>query len=157
MIMKKIYRIAIISTEKEKFFREIEIFHNHTFLDLHKAIQTACDYDPSQLASFFVLNKELEKTMELTSIPMLEQTGLYPSKWMGDFQLYELLNQLMQNVLYQFDLFSERSFIVFLKKILPAHSADIVPRILRSQGVSPRQIIRGEEHIDNLLTAFSDN
>jgi hypothetical protein len=155
--MKKIYRIAIISTEKERFFREIEVFHNHTFLDLHKAIQTACDYDQSQLASFFILNTNFEKTMELTAAPIYEQTSLYPTRWMGDFKLFELLNEPMQNMIYQFDLFSERSFIVFLKRILPAHSDDIVPRILRSQGTAPRQIFRGESHIDNLLNAFSEN
>ncbi|PLX25438.1 MAG: hypothetical protein C0599_00640 [Salinivirgaceae bacterium] len=155
--MKKIYRIAIISTEREKFFRELEVFHNHTFLDLHKAIQTACDYDQSQLASFFILNTNFEKTMELTAAPMYEQTALYPTQWMGEYKLYELLNKPMQNLIYQFDLFSERSFIIFLKKISPAHSTDIVPRILRSQGVPPRQIYRGESHIDNLLNAFSEN
>lgn len=155
--MKKIYRIAIISTEKEKFFRELEVFHNHTFLDLHKAIQTACDYDQSQLASFFILNTNFEKTMELTAAPMYEQTDLYPTQWMGEYKLFELLNKPMQNLIYQFDLFSERSFIIFLKKILPAHSDDIVPRILRSQGSPPRQIYRGESHIDNLLNTFSEN
>ena len=155
--MKKIYRIAIISTEKERFFREIEVFHNHTFLDLHKAIQTACDYDQSQLASFFILNNSFEKVLELTAAPMFDQTELYPTNWMGEFKLHQLLNKPMQNILYQFDLFSDRSFIVFLKKILPAHSNDIVPRLLRSQGAAPRQIIRGETHIDNLLNAFSEN
>lgn len=155
--MKKIYRIAIVSTEKEKFFRELEVFHNHTFLDLHRAIQTACDYDDAQLASFFILNNNFEKTMELTAAPMYEQTGLYPTFWMGQYKLSELLNEPMQNMIYQFDLFSERSFIIFLKKIIPAHSSEIVPRILRSQGVPPRQIVRGEAYIDNLLNAFSEN
>ena len=59
--MKKILRFSILSNEKKGFIRELEMYNIHTLLDLHRAIQTACDYDQSHLASFFMLTNNWEK------------------------------------------------------------------------------------------------
>ena len=137
--------------------RELEMYHTHTFLDLHKAIQTACDYDDSHLASFFIVNDKWEKQKELTLMPMDAHTGLYATEWMGEIMLKDIFYKVGEKVLYLFDHFSERGFMILLKEISVARQDDLIPRLLRSEGRPPRQIKMGETYIDNLLDAFSDN
>lgn len=155
--MQKIFRFIILSNEKKYFMREIDMYDTHTFFALHKAIRIACDYDDTQLASFIIFNNKHLKQKELTLIPMDTHNGLYPTQLMNDVKLREIFKYPDYQVLYMFDLFSERGFTVVLKAIMPATHDDLVPRMLHSKGTPPRQIITGEAYIDNLLDAFSSN
>ncbi len=155
--MKRILRFSILSNEKKGFLRELEMYDMHTLLDLHKAIQTACDYDQTHLASFFMVDNKWVKQKEFTLMPMDAHTGLYTTEYMGNIKLHDLFSKTGKKMLYLFDLFSERGFMIILREIYPARKDDLIPRLLHSEGVPPRQIKMGENYIDNLLDAFSNN
>ncbi len=155
--MKKIFRLIILSSEKAQFLREIEMFNTHTFYDLHKAIQTSVDFNKNQMASFFLLNKNNEKQKELTQLPMDPHTGLYPTQCMSNVSLNDVFRNKNSPIVYTFDLFSERSFTVYLASVSFPRPDDLVPRLLRSYGNPPRQTITGEAFIDSLLETFSEN
>ncbi len=150
-------RIRILSDENSRFIREIELFQTHTLFDLHKAIQIACDYDQSQLASFYIVNEQWVKQQELTSIPLENCHGLYPTYWMNSVKLNQVFSKRNKHIIYMFDLFSERIFHVYLQSTVPAAQNDLAPRMLACKGTAPRQLITGEAYIDNLLDAFSYN
>src|SRR6056297_492791 len=135
--MKKIFRFIILSSEKDQFLREIEMFHTHTFYDFHKAIQTSVDFNKNQMASFFLLNNSNEKQKELTQLPMEPHTGLYPTQCMSNVSLNDVFRNNKNTIIYTFDLFSERSFTVYLASVSSARTDDLVPRLLRSYGSPP--------------------
>jgi len=83
-----------------------------TFLDLHQGIQKALDYDPLQMASFFLSNDNWEKNTEITVINMEEEKALL----MEDSLLGDYIKEENQKLLYVYD-FSpkEHSFYLLLK------------------------------------------
>ena len=155
--MKKILRFSILSNEKKGFIRELEMYNIHTLLDLHRAIQTACDYDQSHLASFFLVNSNWERKKEFTLIHMDAHTGIYSTEYMDNVKLKNIFTKAGDKMLYIFDHFSERGFMVMLREVYTANTDDLIPRLLHSEGTPPRQIKTGEAYIDNLLDSFSEN
>ena len=155
--MRHVMRFLVLSNENEHFRLEVEMYRQHTFLNLHNVIQVACDFHANQMSSFFVVNSDWEKQKELTLIKMNEYQGLYPTEWMGNVDLGRLFTHRGARLLYMFDLFSERYFVVYLKAEYISHHSEIIPRMLKLQGVPLRQLIVGEPYIDNLLDAFSIN
>ena len=52
-----LYEVITISGENDEFVRDIELFSDSTFLDLHLAIQASCDFDPNLITTFYHSNK----------------------------------------------------------------------------------------------------
>ena len=155
--MKTIYRFVILSDEEESFVREIEMLQNHTFLDFHKAIQTACDFDHSQMTSFFLVDNNWNKLKELTLENLGDDCGQFSANYMGKTYLKNELKFRKQKLLYVFDFFTERVLFIYLRDIYPAKSEDLLPRLVYSRGKPPQPLKTGEAYIDNLLTDFSSN
>jgi hypothetical protein len=65
----------IISDEDQEFFRDLVADGSDTFLELHHALQKNLEYDPSQLASFFITSMNWEKQKEITLIDMTQEGG----------------------------------------------------------------------------------
>jgi hypothetical protein len=60
-----IFKLRIISDVDEKFVLHIDVDANNTFYQLHESIQEECNYDPSQLATFFLVDEEWDKSLEI--------------------------------------------------------------------------------------------
>lgn len=155
--MKSVMRLLILSHENERFRLEIEMLRQQTFLNLHNVIQVACDFYTHQLASFFVVDEDWDKQKELLLLEMPDYQGVYPTQWMGDVELWRLFTHRGSRLLYMYDLFSERFFVVYLKDEYVVSHDEIIPRMVKLEGIPPRQLITGEPYIDNLLDDFSCN
>ena len=114
-----IYTFRILSAEDENYFREIEIDNSLTFLDLHYSIAKCNNFDPSQMASFFICDQNWEKQKEITLFDMEEDDDdksmeRHP---MDVSVLSEFVSEKQQKLLYIFDFFTERGFFIELMNI----------------------------------------
>jgi hypothetical protein len=142
-----IYRFTIISGEDDNFLREIEIESDKTFLDLHQAIQHSVHYDPKQLASFFLCDKNWQKEHEITLFEM-EDSEEETSKTVMDVSLLsEFITEARQKILYIFDFFSERGFFIEMVHAFNNHPGRSYPYILKSEGDPPPQLLIDNDFI----------
>ncbi len=132
-----IYTFRFISDEQENFIMDVNINHDQTFEQLHDAIQEKLDYDPSQLASFFISNENWEKLTEITLLDM----GLEDSKTMSDARIGDFFQGKNQHVLYIFDYFAERLLFGSIIRTIDAPSAIDLPSISKLEGTIPPQTL----------------
>ena len=141
----KQYKIIVFSKELESFEMQITAHENILFSDLHQGIQSALEYDPLQMASFFMSDEEWNKEEEISLIDMEEKGN---SLLMDELKLSEKLLEAGQKMLYLYDFFSERVFYMSVDKISETDekifSIDI-------EGEIPMQINIDNEGIDDLM------
>ena len=112
-----VYRFLILSGEADNFKREIQINSQATFLDFHKIILEATDFDPNQLYSFFVCGDDWSKQTEITLIEM-DTSSEEDNYIMETTLLEELITDEKQKLLYVYDQLSERMFFIELREII---------------------------------------
>lgn len=137
-----ILTFRILSHEKSDFIREIDIPDEKNFYDLHRGIQAACNYDNSQMTSFFMSNENWEKLQEISMLPMEENEEKKPLI-MKDTLLKNNFSKKGERLLYLFDFFSVRMMFIELVKIrkMTAEEAKLnYPRIIKSEGKPPQQM-----------------
>ncbi|MDD3860562.1 MAG: hypothetical protein PHW83_10215 [Bacteroidales bacterium] len=137
-----IIKYRIVSGENDDFVRDIEIFSDNTFHDLHLAIQYSCDYDPSLLTTFYLSNKTWDKLDEIVQelIDAESQEGL---KLMKETKLDIFNPSLGQRYIYIFDFFSIRAFFIEIVNIREKTKDDEnleFPICTLHHGKAPRQI-----------------
>ena len=129
----------IISDEDPDFYRDLVAEGTDTFLDFHNTLQKDLDYDPTQLASFFITNKQWEKEHEITLIDMMQEPGVI-CYTMEQVTLEEHLSELNQRMIYLFDFFSDRAFYIELIEMSDEVSPRETPFIGHRQGDPPPQL-----------------
>jgi len=129
----------IISDEDPDFYRDLVAEGTDTFLDFHNTLQKELNYDPTQLASFFITNKQWEKEHEITLIDMMQEPGV-TSYTMEQVTLEEHLSELNQRMIYLFDFFSDRAFFIELIEMSDEVSPRETPFIGHRQGDPPPQL-----------------
>ncbi|MFO7924777.1 MAG: hypothetical protein R6U58_13920 [Bacteroidales bacterium] len=135
-----IFKFRLIGTGKEPFYRDIEIRENHTFFDLHNAIQDELGYDKKQMASFFLANNKWEKGLEINLFDMAEDSHT-PVIIMDKTRLCDLIKEEKQRLLYLFDFFSDRAFFIELLSIITEDKNKNYPFCSSGKGRPPEQII----------------
>jgi hypothetical protein len=146
----KILTLRILSSENSKFIRDIDILDEKRFYDLHLGIPTACDYDYSQMTSFYISNKKWEKLQEISMVRMDEDDKNAP-ELMKDTLLKKYLTKKGQRLLYLFDFFSVRMLFIEVVKVrtMTAKEAKLnYPRCILSEGKAPPALIVDDYGID---------
>ena len=118
-----IVKYRIISGEDESFVRDIEIYSDNTFLDLHLAIQASCDYDQSLLTTFYMSNKAWDKGQEIILTKMDEEVQS-DTLVMEETKLSDIKIHLGQRIIYIYDFFSIRAFFIEVVNIREARKED---------------------------------
>jgi hypothetical protein len=131
-----IYHFRAISDESENFIFDIAIDSNNTFLEFHDFIQEMLDYDPSQMASFFITDHDWNKEQEITLIDMDNEGQNTPS--MENTKLSAFISTEKQRLLYAFDLFAERMLFIELLQIDKGRLEKTI--CLKKEGIPPEQI-----------------
>ena len=135
-----LYRFRLISNEQDDFLRDYEVSGNHTFYDLHMAIQNEMKYDKSQIASFFLCNEDWEKEREITLFGLSDEE--IPELLVMDKEkIGDHIQEKNQKLLYVFDVFNERSFYIEVMDILDEPDPPGPPRCIKSRGHPPQQIL----------------
>jgi len=111
-----IIKYRIISGEDDSFVRDIEIFSDSTFIDLHLAIQSSCDYDPSLLTTFYLSNKSWDKLDEIVQ-ELIDAESQEDVRLMKETSLDFFEPVIGQRFIYIFDFFSVRSFFIEIVNI----------------------------------------
>lgn len=139
-----IYTFRILSVEDDEYIREIEIESNSTFLDLHHSIVSCNNFDPSQMASFFICDQNWEKQKEIT---LFEMEGDDDDRSMDRHPmdvsvLSEFVSEKRQKLLYIFDFFTERGFFIELMNIKKkVKDQDSYPKCTLSHSNPPVQLL----------------
>ena len=141
----KQYTISVFSQASENFKMQIIAHENILFSELHQGIQTALEYDSLQMASFFMSNNDWTKEEEIALIDMEDKGEVL---LMNNYKISDLILAKGQNLIYLFDFFSERSFLMTVDKI--EESQDSIFSI-DVTGEIPPQINIDNENIEDLM------
>ena len=141
----KQYKIIASSKESEDFKMQIIAHENILFSELHQAIQSALEYDPLQMASFYLSNKNWERLDEIALIDMEDKDEVL---LMDELKLSDKLINKNQNFLYLFDFFSERFLFLTIEELVDVSDALFSIEV---EGTVPSQINIDDESIDVLM------
>ena len=144
-----VLKFRLISDEVKDFVRDIEILAEQTFYDLHSCIVENFHYDKSQLASFFLTNREWEKLQEFTLFDMSEN-GRSHTILMDRAVLKDYITDAKQRLLYVFDVFNERLIFLELTGMIKERGKEKYPQVTHSTGHPPRQIMLGSINFEGL-------
>jgi hypothetical protein len=136
-------RALVDTPEEEDVFRDIEIYSNQTFLELHSAIQEAFNFDQSQLASFHLSDNDWERGEEITLIDM----GGGEKQLMEDTALSDHIRSKNQKLLYIFDFMLMWTFFIEVVAIYPRKTDRVLPEIVLSVGNHPDQYAKKPENL----------
>lgn len=137
-----IIKYRIISGENDEFVRDIELFSDSTFLDLHLAIQASCDFDPNLITTFYHSNKSWDKLEEI-ALDRIDTESQADVLLMEETKLEHFDLSLEQRFIYIFDFFSVRSFFIEIVNLREQTKDDIhleFPICTLSHGKAPRQV-----------------
>ncbi len=164
-----IFTFRFISDEEDTFMLDVNINHNQTFEQLHKAIQKNLNYDINQLASFFISNEQWEKIQEITLMKMGDGAQ---SMTMDKTKIEDFFFEKGQRLIYVFDYMSERLFFGSIIRTIDAEPPIELPSISKLDGRTPPQFSTNglpnnndielgnanfEDMIDDLDSDDSDN
>ncbi|MFO7879350.1 MAG: IS1096 element passenger TnpR family protein [Bacteroidota bacterium] len=153
----KILTFRILSPENPKFVRDIDIPDEKRFYDLHMGIQAACNYDYTQMTSFYLSNENWEKLEEISMMPQEEDIES-KHRMMKETLLKDLLHKKGQRLLYLFDFFSVRMMFIEVVNVrdMTATEAKLnYPRVVTSEGDPPPALI--VDDFDSELDDFDIN
>lgn len=141
----KIYKFRLLSSENNEFVRDIVIPDEKRFYDLHMGIQAACNYDFTQMTSFYLSNKDWEKLDEISMMKMDETASDEDTPYfMKDVRLNELITGNGQRLLYLFDFFSVRMLFIELVDMWdmsPEEAKQNYPQCTYTKGDAPEMLV----------------
>ena len=137
--------------EKNNFALTILVDENQTFLDFHNSIYMCSSFETTQMTSFFISDDDWNRRTEIT---LMEVDDKIPS--MEKTKVNELVNNKGDKLLYLFDFFSDRFFIIELVNIIDNDNKKRLPLCIQAVGEAPQQIIIDTE-LDELLNDEYDS
>lgn len=141
------YIIKIHSQEEESFSMLLQISAKATFLELHNLIVQSCSYDPSQMASFFILNTKGQRAQEISLMELSSEGAELNIAVMDVATLEEFIDREMSVLEYQYDFFGDRYFSLEVEEIQEGEQAKAV--VIHQKGEIPEQIkLEGFEGVD---------
>lgn len=148
-----IYRFKITSPENNDFISEIDIHKEQTWLDLHNIIQKSVGYDSSQMASFYRMEADGTRGMEIALFEM--NTGDEDDDMnvvaMDVAVIREFSSLKQADFIYVFDFFSDRYFNIRLTAVDVEKTAENYPVCSSIKGEVPQQMLIDAENFENLI------
>ena len=136
--------LRLLSNDSDDFVMEMAVSGSATFMDLHLFIQEKLGYDPLNMVSFIITDRQWNRKKEISFFKMNdEDENIF---LMDQAILNEFIKDKKQRLLYVFDFFSERAFFMEVFKIKKGEQAE--PRLLKLEGRIPEQI-SVEDILDN--------
>lgn len=137
--------------EDDQVYRDIEIKSSQSFLDLHKAITVAYEFDGKHSASFWESNEKWEKGLELNSEVLVNKKGA-PALSMARTPVSALTSTPDHKFVYEYDPAKKWTFLVELIGVSQDENPRITyPHVFRKEGVGPAQYGVKGVNLDKLL------
>lgn len=134
-----ILRFRVYWEEDDQTYRDIEIAGNQTFLDFHKAILSAYEFDGKHTASFYESNDKWNLGRELNSEVLVNKKDA-PALSMLKTPVSALVSNPDQKFVYVYDPARKWTFLVELIGVLKEEtSRRVYPFMLRKEGIAPAQ------------------
>lgn len=144
-----IFKFRVIIDTEQDVFRDIEIETDATFEHLHQAVLDAFDFEPGEMASFYMSNEQWEKGLE---IPLMDMAG-DAALSMKSTKLADMLSKPSEKVLYVYDFMRMWIFYVELMEVKKDMPSTIYPRVALVYGDAPSQ---DSKEMDLFGTEFSE-
>lgn len=144
-------RFRVYWEEDEQVYRDIEIKPGQSFLELHKAIMTAYEFDGKHTASFWESNERWERGRELNSEVLVNKKDA-PALSMSRTPVSALTSTPDHKFVYEYDPAKKWTFLVELIGVRPDEdSRQTYPFVFRKEGVGPAQYGVKGVNLDKLL------
>lgn len=135
-----VLRFRVYLEEDDQIYRDIELRTGQTFMEFHKAIMHAYEFDGKHAASFFESNDRwLIAGREISSEVLVNKKDA-PALSMMRTPVSALVSTPEQKFLYHYDPQKKWSFLVELIGVAKEEDAKrSYPFVLRKEGVAPAQ------------------
>lgn len=144
-------RFRVYWEEDDQTYRDIEILNGQTFLDFHKAILQAFEFDGKHSASFFESNERWQRGREINSEVLVNKKDA-PALSMMKTPVSALVNTPDSKFLYEYDPVKKWSFLVELIGVSKEEDPKrTYPFVLRKEGIAPAQYGIKGVNTDKLL------
>lgn len=132
-------RFRIYWEEDDQVYRDIELRSGQTFLEFHKIILQAFEFDSKHPASFFDSNDRWIKGREISSEVLVNKKDA-PALSMVKTPVSALVAKPDHKFIYEYDPAKKWTFLVELIGITPENESNkIYPMVLRKEGIAPAQ------------------
>lgn len=149
-----IYRFRIISDENDRFQRVIEIDEEDSFLNFHHAIQASVDYDGTQMASFFVSDRDWVRGEQITLMDMgrdEDDDSEEEILLMEDTKINEFITSEENTLIYVFDFMADRAFYITLTEVKDKDDDVLYPVCTVSTEDAPEQTMYDGDDVKDFL------
>ncbi|MDR1756273.1 MAG: hypothetical protein LBR65_04835 [Culturomica sp.] len=161
------YRFEISLPDSSEFHCEIAVNGEQTFQHLHDKIAEVLEFDHSQIASFYTLDRMGNRVKEIALLEMSSDDEETDTWVMDTTMIKEVINANCIELEYVFDFFNNRYLKVEYAGEYIADSADVLPVCLMCAGPLPEQnplegddkweFGEDEEYDDSFMEEFSDD
>ncbi|MBS1774496.1 MAG: hypothetical protein JST82_16685 [Bacteroidetes bacterium] len=146
-----LFRFRVYWEDDDQVYRDIEIRPTQTFLEFHRAVIMAYEFDGKHSASFFESDERWNRSREINSEVLVNKKDA-PALSMMRTPVSALVATPDQRFVYEYDPAKKWTFLVELIGV----SKDEEPRrtypfVLRKEGVAPAQYGVKGVNLDKLL------
>ena len=140
------YRFEISLPNSSDFRCEVAIGGEQTFQQLHDKIVEVLDYDSSQMASFFTIDKMGNRGKEIALMDMANEEEESDTLVMDNTKIGDIVKPGCLELEYVFDFFTNRYFKVEYAGEYFRDSSDIMPVCVFCDGDIPEQFSYDESN-----------
>ncbi len=134
-----ILRFRVSWEDDDQTYRDIELQGNQTFMDFHKGILQAYEFDGKHAASFYESNDKWAYGRELNSEVLVNKKDA-PALSMIKTPVSALVTLPDQKFVYVYDPAKKWTFLVELIGVSKEETARrVYPFVLRKEGIAPAQ------------------
>ena len=135
-----ILKFRIYLEEDDSVYRDVAIRHTQHFLQLHKVILKAFEFDDKHAATFYRSNDHWQRGKEITLKKYNNKTYTVEPLLMEACVIGSEVNDPNQKFIYVYDFLKNWSFLVELINITKEENPKIdYPAIVRVEGIGPSQ------------------
>jgi hypothetical protein len=149
-----VFKFKVLSDKIEDFVLHIEADAGSTFFELHEAIQEACNYNPGELATFFLADEEWDKELEIKMFDDYSSKQI-PSVQMKRTALGDYLKAKEDKLIYIFDIVNHKSLFIELTEIVMKDKLS-TPIVTYNRGIAPLQSTSNRYNADLLADQESE-
>ncbi|HEY8399348.1 MAG TPA: hypothetical protein VIK80_15515 [Flavihumibacter sp.] len=134
-----ILKFRVYYEEDDSVYRDIAIKHKQSFLDLHKAILKAYEFDTKHAATFYRSNDSWQRGREIT-LEKYDKSYVVEPLLMADTSIGSEIFDPNQKFIYVYDFVKGWSFLVELINVSKEENPKLeYPAIVRVEGIAPSQ------------------
>ena len=155
-----VFRFTVLSDENDAFVREYEVPYDLTLLDFHRFICADLRFDPGNMTSFFLSDRDWGRNGEFTLFDMGATGDPDAPRPMEEVLLGQIVRKERERLIYLFDQMSERALYLELSASLRSQDGVKYPRVALSEGAAPAQdgdgSASGGSIFDEAMSEFGD-